>query len=70
MGGLSEEKKAEIKYLYGQGASIEEIARSLKVAEITVERQINGYDYEWVSRFKREWDEVRMKLRRAYGYDD
>ena len=67
---LSEERRLEIKYLHEQGASIEEIARSLKVAEITVERQINGYDYEWVSRFKREWDEVRMKLRRACGYDD
>lgn len=70
MGGLSEKKKAEIKYLHEQGASIEEIAWSLKIAESTVAKQINGYDYEWVSRFKREWDEVRIKLRRACGYDD
>lgn len=70
MGGLSEEKKAEIKYLYGQGASIEEIAKSLKIAKSTVTKQINGYDYEWVKRFQTEWDEVRIKLRRAYGYDD
>lgn len=70
MGGLSEEKKAEIKYLYGQGASIEEIAKSLKIAKSTATKQINGYDYEWVKRFQTEWDEVRIKLRRAYGYDD
>ena len=62
MGGLSEEKKAEIKYLYGQGASIEEIARSLKIAKSTVTKQINGYDYEWVKRFQKEWDEARFRV--------
>ena len=70
MGGLSEEKKAEIKYLYGQGASIEEIARSLKMMESTVAKQVNGYEGEWVRKFREEWDEVRIKLRRACGYDD
>lgn len=67
---LSEERRLEIKYLHDQGASIEEIARSLKVAEITVERQINGYEGEWVRKFREEWDEARIKLRRACGYDD
>lgn len=67
MGGLSEKKKAEIKYLYGQGASIEEIAKSLKVAVSTVTKQVNG---EWMRKFREEWDEARMKLRRACGYDD
>ena len=67
---LSEEKRQEIKYLYEQGASIEEIAKSLKIAKSTVTKQINGYDYEWVKRFQTGWDEVRIKLRRACGYDD
>ena len=67
---LSEERRLEIKYLHDQGASIEEIARSLKIAESTVAKQINGYDYEWVKRFQTEWDEARIKLRRACGYDD
>lgn len=67
---LSEEKRLEIKYLHEQGASIEEIAWSLKIAESTVAKQINGYDYEWVKRFQKGWDEARLKLRRACGYDD
>lgn len=67
---LSEEKRQEIKYLYDQGASIEEIARSLKVAVSTVTKQVNGYDGEWARKFREEWGEVRMKLRRACGYDD
>ena len=67
---LSEEKRLEIKYLHDQGASIEEIARSLKIAESTVAKQINGYDYECVKRFQTGWDEARTKLRRACGYDD
>ena len=67
---LSEEKRLEIKYLHEQGASIEEIAKSLKIAKSTVTKQINGYDYEWVKRFQKGWDEARTKLRRACGYDD
>lgn len=70
MGGLSEEKRQEIKYLHDQGASIEEIARSLKIAYSTVAKQVNGYEEEWVRKFREEWDEVRIKLRRACGYDD
>lgn len=69
MGGLSEKKKAEIKYLHEQGASIEEIAWSLKIAESTVAKQVNGYEGEWVRKFREEWDEARIKLRRACGYD-
>lgn len=67
---LSEEKRQEIKYLYDQGASIEEIAKSLKMMESTVAKQVNGYEGERVRKFREEWDEVRIKLRRAYGYDD
>lgn len=67
---LSEERRQEIKYLYDQGASIEEIAKSLKMMESTVAKQVNGYEGEWVRKFREEWDEVRIKLRRAYGYDD
>lgn len=67
---LSEEKRQEIKYLYDQGASIEEIAKSLKMMESTVAKQVNGYEGEWASKFREEWDEVRMKIRRACGYDD
>lgn len=67
---LSEERRLEIKYLYDQGASIEEIAKSLKMMESTVAKQVNGYEGEWARKFREEWDEVRMKLRRAYGYDD
>ena len=67
---LSEEKRLEIKYLYDQGASIEEIAKSLKMMESTVAKQVNGYEGEWVRKFREEWDEVRIKLRRACGYDD
>lgn len=67
---LSEEKRQEIKYLYDQGASIEEIARSLKVAVCTVRKQVNGYEEEWARKFREEWDELRIKLRRACGYDD
>lgn len=66
---LSEERRLEIKYLHEQGASIEEIAWSLKIAESTVAKQINGYDYEWVKRFQTGWDEARIKLRRACGHD-
>lgn len=67
---LSEERRLEIKYLHEQGASIEEIAKSLKMMESTVAKQVNGYEGEWVRKFREEWDEVRIKLRRAYGYDD
>lgn len=67
---LSEERRLEIKYLHDQGASIEEIAKSLKMMESTVAKQVNGYEGEWVRKFREEWDEVRIKLRRAYGYDD
>ena len=67
---LSEERRQEIKYLYDQGASIEEIAKSLKMMESTVAKQVNGYEGEWVRKFREEWDEVRIKLRRACGYDD
>lgn len=67
---LSEEKRQEIKYLYDQGASIEEIAKSLMISESTVTKQVNGYEGEWVRKFREEWDEVRMKIRRACGYDD
>ena len=67
---LSEERRLEIKYLYDQGASIEEIAKSLKMMESTVAKQVNGYEGEWVRKFREEWDEVRIKLRRACGHDD
>lgn len=67
---LSEERRQEIKYLYDQGASIEEIARSLKMMESTVTKQVNGYEGEWVRKFREEWDEARLKLRRACGYDN
>lgn len=67
---LSEERRLEIKYLHEQGASIEEIAKSLKIAKSTVTKQINGYDYGWIKRFQTGWDEARTKLRRACGYDD
>lgn len=67
---LSEEKRQEIKYLYDQGASIEEIAKSLMISESTVTKQVNGYEGEWVRKFREEWDEVRMKIRRACGYDN
>lgn len=67
---LSEEKRLEIKYLHEQGASIEEIAKSLKMMESTVAKQVNGYEGEWVRKFREEWDDARMKLRRACGYDD
>ena len=67
---LSEERRLEIKYLHEQGASIEEIAKSLKMMESTVAKQVNGYEGEWVRKFREEWDEARIKLRRACGYDD
>ena len=67
---LSEERRQEIKYLYDQGASIEEIAKNLKMTESTVTKQVDGYEGEWMRKFREEWDEVRIKLRRAYGYDD
>ena len=49
---LSEEKRQEIKYLYDQGASIEEIAKSLKVAVSTVTKQVNGYDGGGMRKFR------------------
>lgn len=59
---LSEERRQEIKYLYDQGASIEEIARSLKMMESTVTKQVNGYEGEWVRKFREEWDEARFRV--------
>ena len=56
---LSEERRLEIKYLYDQGASIEEIAKSLKMMESTVAKQVNGYEGEWARKFREEWDETR-----------
>lgn len=59
---LSEERRLEIKYLHEQGASIEEIAKSLKMMESTVAKQVNGYEGEWVRKFREEWDEARFRV--------
>ena len=56
---LSEERRLEIKYLHEQGASIEEIAKSLKMMESTVRNCAHNMTDEWKREFAKEWDETR-----------
>ena len=45
---LREERRLEIQYLYGQGVSIEEVAKSLKMWEGTMAAHITWNAVAWV----------------------